>query len=98
MESSITMAGKMPGVEVDPTAASLLSTPQRSDPERASDGKTNKTSGNLNQARVFWSGPSLLIVPLICGVLFSLGHHLLYHRLDGQFLDESTLDQKWAIR
>ncbi|KAL2841142.1 hypothetical protein BJY01DRAFT_249675 [Aspergillus pseudoustus] len=85
------MADETPRAEVDTPATSLLPIT-----EQKLELETHELE--VGKARVPWTGPALLTVPLICGILFSIGHHLLYSELDGQFIEEGTLDQKWAIR
>jgi hypothetical protein len=89
------MADETPRGEVDTPASSLLpsTTPKQKPEPELETHELHKT-----KVRVPLTGTALLTVPLICGILFSIGHHLLYSELDGQFIEEGTLDQKWAIR
>lgn len=47
---------------------------------------------------VDWHAPTTMLAAFLAGILFSVGHHIFYHNLDGQAVDEAKYDQQTNIR
>lgn len=60
--------------------------------------QTSTGSDRKRPQGVHWPAPTLMTCAFALGIVFAVCHHVLYQKLDGEYLDQSVLGQTWAVR
>jgi hypothetical protein len=51
----------------------------------------------MDQHQIHWLSPAILILFLIAGTCFAIGHHFYYNSLNGQIVG-TVAQQQWSLR
>jgi hypothetical protein len=64
------------------------------------DGLLGKSKAGLakdTRVHIYWLSPVIMVLCLISGASFAVGHHFYYHRLNARVVG-NTQRQQWSLR